>query len=63
MNDPQAWKFNDKNISSLDAINFSDKDSPAFGSRLFLLKFYVLRKIDEVALGCAADSSAKDCLL
>jgi hypothetical protein len=49
MNNPNSWKFNDSNIISMSALNFSDKDSPAFSSKLFLLKFYVLRKIDEVA--------------
>ena len=49
MNNPESWLFNDKNIEMLRHIDFSDKDSPAFSSRLFLLKFYVLRKIDEVA--------------
>lgn len=49
MNDPEDWAFNDKNIQSYSQIDFSDKNSPMFGSRLFLLKFYVLRKIDEVA--------------
>ena len=49
MNDPNDWKFNDQNIKSYAQVDFSDKNSPIFGSRLFLLKFYVLRKIDEVA--------------
>ena len=49
MNTPQTWIFNDKNIESFDNINFGEKNSPVFSSHLFLLKFYVLRKIDEVA--------------
>ena len=49
MNTPSEWNFNDKNIESFSAINFANKNSSMFGSRLFLLKFYVLRKIDEVA--------------
>ena len=49
MNDPEIWHFNDENIETYDQINFAKKDSPMFGSRLFNLKFYVLRKIDEVA--------------
>lgn len=49
MNNPEHWVFNGKNIETADQINFSKKDSPMFGSRLFNLKFYVLRKIDEVA--------------
>jgi len=49
MNDPKAWSFNDKNIEKVDQLNFSEKNSPAFTSKLFLMKFYVLRKIDEVA--------------
>jgi len=49
MNDPETWNFNDKDISMHSKINFGDKNSPVFGSQLFLLKFYVLRKIDEVA--------------
>lgn len=49
MNNPEQWRFNDKNINLYNKINFADKDSAVFGSRLFLLKFYMLRKIDEVA--------------
>ena len=49
MNDPATWKFNDKNIKSYDSMNFGDKNSDLFGSKLVLLKFYILRKIDEVA--------------
>ncbi len=49
MNDPRQWIFNTKNILAFDRINFGNKSSPAFSSRLFLLKFYILRKIDEVA--------------
>lgn len=49
INDPRLWEFNDKDIHSYDHINFSDKNSAPFTSHLFLLKFYVLRKIDEVA--------------
>lgn len=49
MNDPNDWVFNDKDISSYSQINFSNKNCAIFSSRLFLLKFYVLRKIDEVA--------------
>jgi len=49
MNNPTHWQFNTKNILLFDKINFSEKNSPVFSSRLFLLKFYVLRKIDEVA--------------
>jgi len=49
MNNPEEWQFNDKDINTYSKINFADKDSAVFGSRLFLLKFYVLRKIDEVA--------------
>lgn len=49
MNDPNSWDFNDKNILSYNRINFGHKNSPMFSSKLFLLKFYVLRKIDEVA--------------
>ena len=49
MNDPEQWNFNDKDIAMHNKINFGDKNSPVFGSQLFLLKFYVLRKIDEVA--------------
>jgi len=49
MNNPDEWVFNSENIDTLDSINFSNKDSSVFGSRLFNLKFYVLRKIDEVA--------------
>ena len=49
INDPLSWHFNDQNIHSYDFIDFSDKNSAPFASHLFLLKFYVLRKIDEVA--------------
>lgn len=49
LNDPNSWVFNDTNIDRLDSINFADKDSPIFNSKLVLLKFYILRKIDEVA--------------
>lgn len=49
MNDPETWLFNNVNIENLKHLDFGDKNSPAFSSRLFLLKFYVLRKIDEVA--------------
>lgn len=49
MNNPNDWLFNSENISSFSNINFAHKNSAIFGSRLFLLKFYVLRKIDEVA--------------
>lgn len=49
MNDPESWTFNDKNIESLNYLNFANKSSPAFQSRLFLMKFYILRMIDEVA--------------
>jgi len=49
MNDPAQWVFNDKKIEDCQNINFSKKSSAFFASRLFLLKFYVLRKIDEVA--------------
>lgn len=49
MNNPDEWLFNAENISLFDQIDFSKKNTPIFGSRLFLLKFYVLRKIDEVA--------------
>ena len=49
MNNPKDWIFNAENIKSYDYIDFSKKNSPIFGSRLSLLKFYVLRKIDEVA--------------
>ena len=49
MNNPEEWLFNDINIKNFDIFDFSNKDSPTFSSNLFLLKFYVLRKIDEVA--------------
>ena len=49
MNDPKLWAFNDKKIEHYHQIDFSQKNSAAFSSHLFLLKFYVLRKIDEVA--------------
>ena len=49
MNTPEDWLFNDKEIDSFEFVDFSDKNSPVFGSKLFLLKFYILRKIDEVA--------------
>jgi hypothetical protein len=49
MNDPVHWLFNDENIDLCNYIDFGQKNSPAFSSNLFLLKFYVLRKIDEVA--------------
>ncbi len=49
MNDPRTWEFNDKNIDNVDQLNFSDKDSAAFSSKLYLMKFYVLRKVDEVS--------------
>jgi hypothetical protein len=49
MNDPKHWVFNDKNIEIHEYIDFSKKNTAPFGSRLFLLKFYILRKIDEVA--------------
>jgi len=49
MNNPKEWLFNDNNIDSLQSVNFANKNSAVFSSRLFLLKFYVLRKIDEVA--------------
>jgi len=49
MNDPKQWKFNAKDIEHYYQINFAQKNSAAFSSHLFLLKFYVLRKIDEVA--------------
>jgi len=49
MNDPKHWAFNDKNIELHESINFSTRACAVFESRLFLLKFYVMRKIDEVA--------------
>jgi len=49
MNDPNHWTFNDKDIELHEYIDFSKKNTAVFGSRLFLLKFYILRKIDEVA--------------
>ena len=49
MNNPKSWIYNDKEIDVLDRIDFSDKSSPLFNSKLVILKFYNLRKIDEVA--------------
>lgn len=49
MNNPEEWVFNDKNIEIHNNINFSKKNTAVFSSRLFVLKFYVLRKVDEVA--------------
>lgn len=49
LNNPSSWKFNEENIDKLERINFSNKESQIFNSKLVLLKFYVLRKIDEVA--------------
>ena len=49
LNDPNMWKFSDVDIESLTSIDFKAKNSPLFTSKLVLLKFYVLRKIDEVA--------------
>lgn len=49
LNDPSMWKFNDIGLSSFAQVDFNKKNSPIFSSKLVLLKFYVLRKIDEVA--------------
>jgi len=49
LNDQRNWLFSDKDIPSYDFIDFSEKSNPVFNSKLILLKFYVLRKIDEVA--------------
>jgi len=49
MNDPSKWTFNEENLELLDCINYANKNSPTFNSNLFLVKFYVLRKVDEVA--------------
>jgi hypothetical protein len=49
LNDPSLWKYSEDNISKIDYIDFSDKTNALFSSKLILLKFYVLRKIDEVA--------------
>lgn len=49
MNDPKYWLYNDKDIEMHDYIDFSKKNTAPFSSNLFLLKMYVLRKIDEVA--------------
>jgi len=49
INDPKSWQYNDKNIETFDYIDFANKDSPLFSSKLFNLKFYILRKIDEVS--------------
>ena len=61
MNDPNQWKFNNVGILSYDKINFADKNSPVFSSKLFLLKFYVLRKIDEVAFVTSRFVSCPNC--
>ena len=49
MNNPKDWVYSEKNLEKLDQINFSNKNSPVFTSKLFVLKFYILRKVDEVA--------------
>ena len=49
MNDPRFWKFNEKKIETYSQIDYSDKNSNLFSSKLVLLKFYLMRKIDEVA--------------
>lgn len=49
MNDPNSWEYSEENLPNYKHIDFSDKKNPLFNSKLVLLKFYVLRKIDEVA--------------
>jgi hypothetical protein len=49
LNDPRTWVFSDKNVTVFDYLDFSLKDSSLFSSQIFVLKFYVLRKIDDVA--------------
>lgn len=49
MNDQRLWLYSDIDVPSYDFIDFSDKANPLFHSKLILMKFYVLRKIDEVA--------------
>ncbi len=49
LNDPKIWKFDEKSIPIYESIDFGDKDNEIFSSKLIAMKFYVLRKIDEVA--------------
>jgi len=49
LNDPKIWKFDEESLPIYDSIDFGDKDSEIFSSKLIGMKFYVLRKIDEVA--------------
>jgi len=49
MNDPNYWQFSIDNLPMYTHIDFSDKTNPLFNSKLVLLKYYVLRKVDEVA--------------
>lgn len=49
MNDPREWAFNDTGVEKFDHIDFSDKNNPLFSSKLVVLKFFLMRKIDEVA--------------
>jgi len=49
MNNPRNWKFSNENLETQDFLDFNQKDSHVFASKLFILKMYILRKIDEVA--------------
>jgi hypothetical protein len=49
MNNPEEWEFNDQNIEMHESIDFANKNCAVFGSKLFLMKFYILSKIDEVS--------------
>jgi len=48
LNDQRLWLFSDLDVPSFNYIDFSEKNNPLFNSKLCLLKFYVLQKIDEV---------------